>query len=207
MPITMFLGPLGCGKTLSLTHRGLKGYAEDENLYSNYRVRFEHQIVKSPADLVSLPDNCRVLIDEAQVWFPSLMSPKHPAYEAIGVLFLRARRRGWHIDMTTQRFMNVNARVRYICDYIFCPYPYPPSQYTNPRLFEIDSWDYHTDDLLGTQILDGATVWDLYDTHGEIYGAEEYYHIIQERLSRRSLADYYTPTIARRMTERVKARS
>lgn len=202
MPITMMLGALGCGKTLTLTYRGLKAYGEDEPIYSNYPVDFEHVPIDKPADLIDLPDDCRVLIDEAQIWFPSLMSPKHPAYEAIGALFLRARRRGWNIDMTTQRFMNVNARVRFICDYIVCPYPYPPAQYDTPQLFEVDVWDYHTDDMLGTHMLRGASVWDLYDTRGEIYGVEAYIGTTRERLRGRSLAEYYTPSIAQRMKER-----
>lgn len=203
MPITMILGALGCGKTLSLTYRGVEAYGDDQTIFSNYPIDIEHTPMFAPADLIELPDDCFVLIDEAQVWFPSLMSPKHPAYEAIGALFLRARRRGWNILMTTQRFMNVNARVRYICDYILCPYPYPPHAYSNPQHFEVDIWDYHVDELLGTFYLRGASVWDLYDTRGEIYGAEAYFRGARERLAGRDLADYYTPRIAERMKERV----
>lgn len=205
MPITMNLGPLGCGKTLHLTYRALKAYAEDKPLYMNYPVAFEHIPISKPSDIIGLPSDCFVAIDEAQVWFPSLMSPKHPAYEAIGAMFLMARRAGWEIEMTTQRFKNINARVRFICDYIHCPYPYPASHYAKPVNFEIDFWDYHTDELLGTTLLNGASVWDLYDTRGMIYGWEDYMETLHERLAGRSLADYYTPTIARRMSERVGA--
>lgn len=203
MPISINLGALGVGKSLNLTYRGLQAYGEDKDIYSNYNVAYEHTPIYTPRDLIHLPNDCFVMIDEAQVWFPSLMSPKHPAYEAIGALFLRARRRGWEIEMATQRFKNLNARVRFICDYILCPYPYPPSQFSNPRIFEIDYWDYHVDELLGTHYVDGYTVFDLYDTRGEIYGIEEYFETIDERLEGRSLADYYTPSIARRMQERV----
>lgn len=205
MPISMSLGPLGCGKTLTLTHRGLRAYGDDKPLFCNYPVAFDHTPMYKPADMIDLPDDCFVMIDEAQVWFPSIMSPKHPAYEAIGVMFLRARRRGWEVEMTTQRFMNVNARVRYICDYIICPYPYPAHRYLNPRYFEIDVHDYHVDELLGTHYIEGASVWDLYDTKGEIYGIEAYMKTVKERLEGRDLGDFYTPRIAAYMKAKVGA--
>lgn len=138
------------------------------------------------------------------MWFSSLIPVTSPIYHAVQAILVRARRREWDLVLDTQRFRNLNNRLRNITHYILCPSPFPVYDWNNPTTFEVDLWDYNTDELLNTFYYPLESVADVYHTKDEPYGFEEYFREVSKMLDNYELVDFYAPSkkLKKRMAER-----
>lgn len=158
----------------------------------------------TPKDLLMVEGPCTILVSEAQMWFSSLIPVTNPIYHAVQAILVRARRREWDLVLDTQRFRNLNNRLRNITHYIMCPSPFPVHTWNNPSIFEVDLWDYNTDELLNTFYYPLESVADIYKTKEEPYGFEAYFREVSKMLDGYELVDFYAPSkrLKKRMSER-----
>ena len=102
------LGNLGTGKTLFLTYMASKFNRE---VYSNYELKLKHYKQLKVIDLLNLPNNIEVFIDEAYTWLESRVSSK-ALNRYLSYILLQSRKRTINIYITAQLFSSVDLRFR-----------------------------------------------------------------------------------------------
>lgn len=189
------IGELGMGKTATATYLAHLAFMKGELVFSNYPLYFEHIPISHPAHLVFISEfvkdikvNCKVILDEAWRWISSALS-QSKVQIVLSHVYTRSRKEKWDIVYTTQRFRNVQVRLRHITDAIFMPIPLPYKAQV-PELFKVGVTD--TQGLLkGTPFtFKLEEVADLFDTEAECYGYEDMHKTYMEILAEKDLKDF-----------------
>lgn len=102
------LGNLGSGKTLFLTYLATKF---NRDVHSNYEIKVKHYKPLKVIDLLHLPNNIEVFIDEAYTWLESRVSSK-ALNRYLSYILLQSRKRTINIYITAQLFSSVDVRFR-----------------------------------------------------------------------------------------------
>lgn len=102
------LGNLGSGKTLFLAYlsRKLK-----RTIYSNFNLKVKNFKHLKVIDLLNLPNNIEVFLDEAYTWLESRVSSK-ALNRYLSYILLQSRKRTINIYITMQLFSTVDVRFR-----------------------------------------------------------------------------------------------
>jgi hypothetical protein len=188
VPIVGIVGPLGCGKTATLTYFGLLARRDRQQVYSNYWLAFPHIPVTHPFQIVKIHDG-RALFDEFWTWASSI-APLRKLQQSMGLINTRSRKMAWELFYTTQRWKNVHNRLRAITDFVCRPQPFPLNVRV-PYGFRVDvmemcekrTWKFRFE-------LD--EVKDLYDTRADIYGYEEILKEAEKTLAKAKLTEFFT---------------
>lgn len=102
------LGNLGTGKTLFLTYIATKF---NRDVYSNYELKLNHYKPLKVIDLLNLPNDIEVFIDEGYTWLESRVSSK-ALNRYLSYILLQSRKRTINIYITAQLFSTVDLRFR-----------------------------------------------------------------------------------------------
>ena len=102
------LGNLGSGKTLFLTYIASKFNRE---VYSNFKLKLKYYKPLKVIDLLNLPNNIEVFIDEGYTWLESRVSSK-ALNRYLSYILLQSRKRTINIYITAQLFSTVDIRFR-----------------------------------------------------------------------------------------------
>lgn len=108
------LGNLGSGKTLFLTYLATKFV---RIVYSNYKLNIKNYKSLKVIDLLDLPNNIEVFIDEGYTWLESRVSSK-VLNRYLSYIVLQSRKRTINIYITAQMFSTVDVRFREQSDII-----------------------------------------------------------------------------------------
>lgn len=166
-----FSGRLGKGKTLGSVIWAYEGYEQEETIYSNIWLGFDHIPVKTPYDFLGLTEG-RFLADE--LW--SLVDNRR-AMSALSrlttILLLRSRKRKFSFCYT-QQYLQIDPRIAYITDIWVKPqvYPYDPEHKLKPEVLVLDRWDGDFNKLPTVQIWDLDPFLEMYDTAKDPYTLE-----------------------------------
>jgi len=114
MTLIAIIGGLGSGKTLLMTYLG---YHMSRTIYSNYKLSFNTYKSLDILDLLNLPNNINVFIDELTAWLDSRVSGK-AVNRYITYIFLQSRKMNTDIYATCQLFGSVDLRFRELADII-----------------------------------------------------------------------------------------
>lgn len=115
--LTLVLGDRGSGKTLWLTMMALKSNRE---IWSNYEIYIERFKKLREIDIMDLPPNIEVMIDEAYTWLESRLSMRGlNRYMSYIIYQLRKSNRG--IFLSAQDTITLDVRARNQIDYlVYC---------------------------------------------------------------------------------------
>lgn len=114
MTLTAIIGGLGSGKTLLMTYLG---YHMSRTIYSNYKLNFTNYRALDLLDLLNLPNNINVFLDELTAWLDSRVSAK-ATNRYLSYIFLQSRKMNTDIYATCQLFGSVDLRFRELSDVI-----------------------------------------------------------------------------------------
>jgi len=189
------IGELGMGKTATATYLAHLAFLKGDLVFSNYPLFFEHIPISHPAHLVFISEflkdikcNSLVVLDEGWRWISSALS-QSKVQIILSHVYTRSRKEGWDLVYTTQRFMNVQIRLRQITDSIFIPTPIP--YYSKvPDLFKIGVTD--TQGFLNGKPFrfNLDDVKELYNTNAECYGYEDVHKTYMDILADKSLEEF-----------------
>jgi len=101
-------GAIGSGKTTLLTLISTKS---KRKVYSNYEIKIDLYESLQVIDLLNLPNNINVFIDEAYTWLESRTSSSTLNRYLTYIIF-QSRKRNIDIYITTQMFSSVDIRFR-----------------------------------------------------------------------------------------------
>lgn len=111
------LGNLGSGKTLFLAYLSTKFIRE---VHSNFKLNITNYVRLQVVNLLNLPNNIDVFIDEGYTWLESRVSGK-VLNRYLSYILLQSRKRTINIYITAQLFSTVDKRFRNQSDIIvFC---------------------------------------------------------------------------------------
>lgn len=168
MPIINFSGRLGKGKTLASVIWAYEGYEQEETIFSNIWLDFEHIPVKTPYDFLGLYEG-RFLADElwSLVDNRQAMTKKN---QLITILLLRSRKRKFSFAYT-QQYLQIDPRIAYITDYWIKPTCYPIDPYNEipPELLVLERWDAEFNKLPTLTIENPEDFLDAYNTSKDPY--------------------------------------
>ena len=102
------LGNWGSGKTLFLAYLSKK---LKRQIYSNFKLKVDNYKSLRVIDLLNLPNNVEVFIDEAYTWLESRVSSK-ALNRYLSYILLQSRKRTINIYITAQLFSTVDIRFR-----------------------------------------------------------------------------------------------
>jgi len=106
------LGNLGSGKTLFLAYLSTKF---KRKVYSNFKLNIENYVQLKVINLLNLPNNIDVFIDEGYTWLESRVSSK-VLNRYLSYILLQSRKRTINIYITAQLFSTVDIRFRHQSD-------------------------------------------------------------------------------------------
>lgn len=114
----IILGKLGSGKTLFLTYLATK--IKTKKIYSNYKLHLKNYRELKAIDLIKLPNNVEVFLDEGYTWIESRISSSLLNRYMTYLLF-QSRKRGNNFFITAQSLSSIDKRYRNHSDVIvFC---------------------------------------------------------------------------------------
>jgi hypothetical protein len=121
--IVAFIGLLGQGKTLAMTTFAKELHdTQGRKVMSNYKVRFGEPV--NPIDLIGFEiEDCVLLLDEAYTLLDSRYNSQ--AARHIGYFLKQTRKRSVDVYYTSQRFKDVDIRLRQITDRVVVCFKYP----------------------------------------------------------------------------------
>lgn len=102
------LGNLGSGKTLFLVYLATKF---NRDVFSNFELKLKYYKPLKVIDLLKLPNNIEVFIDEGYTWLESRVSSK-ALNRYLSYILLQSRKRTINIYITAQLFSTVDLRFR-----------------------------------------------------------------------------------------------
>jgi DNA helicase HerA-like ATPase len=111
-----FVGRMGSGKTLSMTRYAYKYYCAGYKIYSNIRFNFPYTEY-TLQDLVDFANNdvplyrCLIILDEAHIFLDS-RNAQAKKNKLVSYFLLQTRKKGCHLYYTTQRFHQIDKRLR-----------------------------------------------------------------------------------------------
>lgn len=112
--LVIILGNLGSGKTLIMT---LLSYHDKREVWSNYKINSKNYRVLDVVDLLDLPDNIILLMDEAYAWIESRVSSS-TLNEYLSSILFHTRKTNTDIYLTTPMFSTIDKRFRHQANYI-----------------------------------------------------------------------------------------
>ena len=140
--LVIILGNLGSGKTYIMT---LLTYSDKRDIWSNYKINSKRYKPLEVVDLLDLPDNIILLMDEAYAWIESRVSSS-TLNEYLSSILFHTRKTNTDIYLTTPMFSTIDKRFRNQANFIiFCEHR---------ENFEID--DFH---------------FTFYNVHNKSYGS------------------------------------
>jgi len=111
------LGAVRNGKTLFLAEKATKF---SRPIYSNFKLNVPNYKKLEIDDLLNLPNNVNVFIDEGYTWLESRASGRN-LNKAISYILFQSGKKGLDIYLTAQLFSSVDLRFREQSDYlIYC---------------------------------------------------------------------------------------
>ncbi len=194
--ITGIIGHLGCGKTATAVYIAHLRFLAGDLIFCNFPLFFEHIPISHPAHLVFISElakevkcNSVVVLDEAWRWISSALS-QAKVQLVLSHIYTRSRKEDWDLVYTTQRFRNVQVRLRHITDTVLIPSPQPIYKKV-PDYFRVSITD-------NQGYMDGVTpftfeldyVKDLFHTKAECYGYEDIHKSFMEILAEKSLEQF-----------------
>jgi len=112
--LIVILGNYGSGKTLLLTYLATK---TKRNIFSNFGLKIKNYNSLDVLDLLNLPNNIDVFLDEAYTWLESRLSGK-AINRYLSYILLQSRKRTLDIYCTAQLFSTIDIRFRHKSDII-----------------------------------------------------------------------------------------
>lgn len=112
--LIVILGNYGSGKTLFLTYLASK---TKRKIFSNFGLKFKNFNSLDVLDLLNLPNNIDVFLDEAYTWLESRLSGK-AINRYLSYILLQSRKRTLDIYCTAQLFSTIDVRFRHKSDII-----------------------------------------------------------------------------------------
>ncbi len=126
---------LGTGKTLCLTYMAWKNHLKGMKLFTNYNlVGLPHTRIRNAEDIVAMKDGFAAL-DELWTWVDARQSGKKKN-KFITLVLAKSRKRGLDIAYTTQRFYNIDIRVRQVTDLIVIPQMSSSGKFCTVRVYD-----------------------------------------------------------------------
>ena len=117
--IFSIVSPQGSGKTLTMTFIAFLAHKAGLTVYSNYRLNFPHEQIRSPQDLMKVR-NGMLFLDEAGYWLDSRVATSRRNRFASAVL-MKSRKRGYDLFVSSQLRGLVDNRIRESADFIIIP--------------------------------------------------------------------------------------
>lgn len=114
MTLTIILGNLGSGKTFIMT---LLTYSDIRKIWSNYKINRKNTKFMEVVDLLDLPDNIVILMDEAYAWIESRVSSS-TLNEYLSSILFHTRKTNTDIYLTTPMFSTIDKRFRHQANFI-----------------------------------------------------------------------------------------
>lgn len=111
-----FIGRMGSGKTLSMTRYAYKYFCAGYKIYSNIKFNFPYTEY-TLKDLVDFANNdvplykSLIILDEAHIFLDSRNSQRG-INKIVSYFLLQTRKKGCHLYYTTQRFHQIDKRLR-----------------------------------------------------------------------------------------------
>jgi len=112
--LVIILGNLGSGKTFIMT---LLTYSDKREIWSNYKVNSEKYRKLDVVDLLDLPDNIILLMDEAYAWIESRVSSS-TLNEYLSSILFHTRKTNTDIYLTTPMLSTIDKRFRHQANFI-----------------------------------------------------------------------------------------
>ena len=106
------LGNTGAGKTLLLVYFSTK---IKRQIQSNFNIKIANYNKLKLVDLINLPTNSDIFIDEAYTWVESRVSSKH-LNRYLSYIVFQSRKRTIDIYITAQMFSTIDKRFRHQSD-------------------------------------------------------------------------------------------
>ena len=113
--LIIILGILGSGKTLLLTYFASK--LKNRTIYANYELKLENYHSLKPIDLITLPTDIEVFLDEGYAWLESRISASQ-LNRYMSYLLFQSRKRNTNFYITAPLFSTLDKRFKLYADYI-----------------------------------------------------------------------------------------
>ncbi len=138
MTITIIIGELGRGKTLTMTYFLLRDKVLlNRKIYANYNLLFADRIIYYPKELFELQEGSLGL-DEGWIWI-NARATHSTQNKIINHLLLSSRKINLDVYITAQSFKQIDVWIRRICDIVVLP------TFVNSQKCYID---YYTPDMI-----------------------------------------------------------
>lgn len=106
--LIIVVGARGSGKTLFLTERALKS---SRPVWSNFKIDCSRYHKVDVVDLLTLPNEIELLLDEAYTWLESRASGRS-LNKYLSYIAFQLRKRNMNIFLTVQQFSTIDVRYR-----------------------------------------------------------------------------------------------
>jgi len=120
--IVGIIGDVGSGKTLLMTHLAHNLWKQGVRVYANYKLEFNHVLIKRIEDLTTIPMGGRVIICLDEAWLTgdsrSSMSKNNIAWSQF---ILQARKKRADVLYTVQHQGQIDKRIRINSSYFIKP--------------------------------------------------------------------------------------
>jgi len=156
-----FIGKMGSGKTLCMTKFAHEYFQKGNKVYANYGLLFEHEKVKY-SDIKNMSKDLIksvICLDEIHVFIDSRSSMK-AVNRQVSYFVTQSRKRNLILMYTTQKFGQVDKRLRENTDYVIkCS-----NKKKNGQLF-IRCHMIDSDDKERKFTINANKIFGMYDTH------------------------------------------
>lgn len=168
-----FIGSMGSGKTLTMVKYAFTYHKSGYKVYSNIKLRFPYDEY-SLQGLLDLTENNKdlkksvLLLDEAHIFIDSRNSVSKKN-KIISYFLLQTRKKGCHLFYTTQRFHQIDKRLRDNTDILIKCYTKTTKKGEKYTLNIINTFK---DDCLVTKkyLYESKKYYKLYDTYEVVRG-------------------------------------
>lgn len=165
-----FVGKVGSGKTLLMTYFLYKYFNRDWRIMTNYGLKFKHQkaIFETFQDLHIDLKHVGLGIDEIHLWMDSRTSMKK-RNRVFSYFITQSRKRNLIFYWTSQRFGQVDKRLRENTDYLFSCKKVKRGNtvYIKATMTDMDNGKTRK------VVVRGNPIFDLYDTHEIVNPVED----------------------------------
>ncbi len=150
-------------ETLCLTYLAWKNYMKGMKLFSNYKLKgMPHLRIRDTEDIINMREGFAAL-DELWTWVDARQSGKKKN-KFITLVLAKSRKRGLDIAYTTQRFYNIDIRVRQVTDLIVIPQMSSSGNFCTVRVYE----NPMTAEPVKVMKFYARAIYPLYDTNEEV---------------------------------------
>ena len=117
----------GNGKTMSAVYLAYRQHKEGKKIYTNFQTTFSEKVTINELIILFKDDklsNTTIILDEAQLYLMNSGVKSVVIKELINLFIAQTRKREIDIFLTTQRYKNLNNKLRIHCDIILIPIKY-----------------------------------------------------------------------------------